>query len=420
MVEGRSRCEIGRRHRGLAVLLIAGALLVPTVAAHASELEYMSKVKTVPSTLPTLNGRGLAEAACPGSHPQVTGGGVKITGDNNGFDLQVGSTLPQESAQPTRWLGEANNSSGSDAQMTTTAICSKGRFKYPIHSRPIGPGGQATKRVSCPSGTKLTGGGVATSGDSPEVQVAVSMPFDGPDGNSTPDGWLGSANNGTDSPETVTVNAVCAESGQYKYVQSALVPLPDNTSAAAVATCPPGTVVSGGGVENSGIGLGAEIESTFPLPDTDWVGRANNDNTGQAETVQTFAICKATETRRFSGDANGGTVTFKTRFEDGKTVKVLPGLTFGDVPIHCSNGDTTHTVTVDPARKVTHNAFSAHDDSEIGQPHAAFALAGQLSHGGTEASGTYREHGNLKSANGTFVFTNCDTGTIHWSAHVVP
>ena len=392
--------------------------LVLAVAAEsrASDLKYVSERKVVHSTLPRQNGRGVAEAQCPSSHPHVTGGGVKITGDNSDLELHVGSTSPEPSGT---WLGEAINTSGSDAQMTTTAICSKGRFDYPLRSAPIRPGGQAFKDVSCPHGTTVTGGGVATEGDSPKVGVVLSSPFDGPDANSIPDdGWEGSATNGTGSPKILTVTAVCAESGQYKYVRSAPEPLPDNSRASVSAICPDGTVVSGGGVDNSGIGLGAEIESSFPLPDSDWVGRANNDGTGQAETVQTFAICKVEEIRRFSGDANGGTVDFKTKFEDGKTVKVLPHLTFNNVPIHCSNGDTVHGVTFDDARPVRHNAFSGHADFEVGQRDASFAFAGNFNQDGTRASGTYREHGNLKSANGTFVFRHCDTGTVHWSAQV--
>ena len=411
--------EVGAGDRSLATLVVALVALVAFVApsARASDLKYVSKSKAVHSTLPHQNGRGVAEPHCPASHPHVTGGGVKITGDNGDLELHVGSTSPEPSHS---WLGEAINTSGSDAQMTTTAICSKGRFDYPLHTATIPRGGQTFKSVSCPHGTKVTGGGVATEGDSPRVGVVLSSPFDGPDANSTPDdGWQGSGNNGTSSPNTLTVTAVCAESGDYKYVHSAPKPLPDNSRASASAVCPDGTVVSGGGVENSGIGFGAEIESSFPLPDTDWVGRANNDSTGHAETVQTFAICKVEEIRRFSGDANGGTVNFRTKFEDGKTVKVLPGMTFTGVPIHCSNGDTIHGVIVDDDRKVRHDRFSAHTDSEVGQPHAAFTLAGHFNQDGTRASGTYREHGNLKSSNGTFVFRGCDTGTVHWSAHVV-
>ena len=170
--------------------LLAGTLIVLAAAAHAhaSDLKYVSNTKTVPTTLPQLTGRGVDHASCRGSHPDITGGGVRITGDNSDFDLEVGSTGPDSSND---WLGEANNSSGSDAQMTTTVICGKGRFSYPSAVKTI-PAGVGTKKVSCPSGTKVTGGGVITRSASPKVEVAATKPFGGPDGNSTPDdGWSG-------------------------------------------------------------------------------------------------------------------------------------------------------------------------------------------------------------------------------------
>jgi hypothetical protein len=275
-------------------LLAVGAvsLIVLAVAGQASALKYYSKTKAVPSTPPTLGGRGEVQASCPKSHPQVTGGGVRITGDNSNFDLEVAGTKPS-GARNGGWSGEVNNSSGSTAQMTTTAICARGRYRYPARSKLISPGVQATKKVSCPSGTKLTGGGVTTEGSSPRMEVAASKPFDGPDGNRTPDdGWLGSANNGTSSERTMSTFAVCSFSGHYRYLQSHPKSFPDNSTASTHVTCPAGTSVTGGGIANSGTEIGAEMESTFPFPNRYWGGLANNDNIGQNETIQAFAICK--------------------------------------------------------------------------------------------------------------------------------
>ncbi len=416
---GRRSMRGPRRLLWAAALLGAGiVVLVAATEPRASELKYESKSKTVHSTLPNVNGRGQVEITCPASHPHPTGGGVKITGDNSDLELAVASTNPN-GAPPHGWLAEADNRSGSDAQMTITAICAKGRFSNPLHSQNIGPGGQATKRVACPSGTKVSGGGVSTEGDSPQVAVAVSRPFDSPDAGSTPDdGWIGSANNGTSSRLTMAVFAVCADSGQFRYTHSAPNALPNNADASARAGCPPGTTITGGGVENSGADVGAEIVGSFPVGDQEWVGRASNDNTGQAETVQAFAVCRVSEIRKFTGSVGGGTVTFNARFEGGQAVKVLKGAAFADIPIHCSNRDTTHTVIIDGSPRVRNDNFRASTDSEVGQPGAAFSLSGHFNNRGTLASGTYRERGNLRSGNGTFVFTNCDTGSLHWSAQV--
>ncbi|MGH2973510.1 MAG: hypothetical protein ACRDLL_01385 [Solirubrobacterales bacterium] len=386
-------------------------LTIPLVAAaeaHASALKYVSKTKTVPSTLPTLNGRGVAEAQCPDSHPRVTGGGVKITGDNSDFDLEVASTSPDlGGGGPDKWLGEANNSSGSDAQMTTTAICDKGRVRYPNHGKGISPHGQATKRVSCPSGTKLTGGGVSTEGDSPKVEVAASKPFDGPDANSTPDGWLGSGNNGTNSAKTLNVTAACADSGHYKYVHSATRPLPNNSEASASASCPVGTSVTGGGVENSGVDIGAEIESSFPLPDTDWIGRANNDNTGQAETVQTFAICKVTQTDFVGTFSEGGTVTF--HLTDNHTK--IHDWAWVHLPVQCREGPDVNSSRY--RRDVDVHGDHFHAQGVRSSEGFKTTLDGMLTDHDTKAHGTLTMSGP-EPPNGT----RCH-GTGHWSAHAL-
>ena len=406
---------------GLAIFFAIGT----AAGAGSGGLEYLTKSKSVPST----DSREFDAVFCPHGQSQIIGGGVEITGDNSDLGLEVGSTSPTRGGDPGSWFAEAINSSASPAQMTVTAICARGRFAYQRRERLVAAGGQDQLKAPCPAGTKVTGGGVITATDSLKVDVASTEPFDGPDPGSTPDdGWLGTANNGKSSSTRMVVLAACAKSGHYRYVHSAREPLPDNSEASAEARCPAGTTVTGGGIDNSGIDIGAEIRSTFPFdggdigftPDDGWEGSANNDDTGRSERMQAFAICRVSEIRNFSGTVNGGTVTFKTKFEGGKTVKVLPGLTLGDVPTHCSNADTTHTVIVDDARKVRNSAFGARAASEVGQPHAAFTLAGHFNRSGTEASGTYREHGNLKSANGTFVFTHCDTGTVHWSAEVDP
>ncbi|MGH2975911.1 MAG: hypothetical protein ACRDLL_13740, partial [Solirubrobacterales bacterium] len=84
-------------------MLSATFLVLATAAeSRASDLKYVSKTKTVPSALPRQNGQ-LAEAQCPASHPHVTGGGVKITGDNSDFNLHVGSTNP-DPGPPDSWL----------------------------------------------------------------------------------------------------------------------------------------------------------------------------------------------------------------------------------------------------------------------------------------------------------------------------
>ena len=241
------------------------------------------------------------------------------------------------------------------------------------------------------------------------LTVASTKPFDGPDRGSTPDdGWLAAVDSNTASQESFTVEAVCAESGGYKYVHSERKNLPNNSSRSARATCPAKTDVTGGGVDNTGIDTGAEIESTFPIdgpdsgdrPDNGWEGVANNDHTGHAETVRAFAICLKSETRKFSGTANGGTVTFKAKFEDGKTRALLPRASWLNVPISCDQGATTHSLIEDVPLKVKdNNTFK--DRAPQGRQQSAFELTGRFNHDGTEASGTYRDQATSTSRRST-------------------
>ncbi len=382
-------------------------LLGGTVAeAGSGAPKYLSKTKTIPSTLPGLNGRGHEEVACPDSHPVPTGGGVRITGDNSDLELEVATTSAGPLVGGTRgWLGEANNSSGSDAKMITTAICEKGNFKGRLDDKNIPPGDQVVKRVSCPSGTKVAGGGVSTESQSPRVSVASTRPFDGSDANSTPDdGWLGAANNGTKSGKSMSVFATCAESGHYKYFRSARQPLPNNSAASASAGCPVGMAVTGGGVDNSGINLGAEIESTFPFPDQDWMGRANNDATGQAETMQTFAICKVTETNFAGTFSEGGTVTFVLTHNHTE----VHHWAWVHMPVQCRQGPDVNSSHYRIDVKVANHHF--HAQGVKSREGFKTALDGTLTDHNTQAHGTLSMTGPEPPTG-----THCH-GTGHWSA----
>jgi hypothetical protein len=119
-----------------------------------------------------------------------------------------------------------------------------------------------------------------------------------------------------------------------------------------------------------------------------------------------------TEVRAFSGTANGGRVTFRTKFVEGKTRLVLAPIRFANVPISCDQGQTTHTDVEHDDLDVSHNSFHDHAPAEHGQ--TAFEFTGHLNEEGTEASGTFRDHGDfhLPGIN----LTHCDSGVVHWSA----
>jgi hypothetical protein len=281
--------RIAQRRRwglaGVAVVAVGATVVIGSAAgAGSGSLKIVHGDKDVPSAPADSNGRTQLAVGCPASHPHVTGGGLQIIGDDPNFDLETGATSVLGDGRG--WFAEANNSSGNQAEMTVDAICAKGRFRYPDVDRARVPGEQVQRGVNCPHGFKLTGGGVDTDGNF-QVEVASTRPDDGPDRNSKPDDrWVGSANNGG-----MTVTAVCAKAGSYKYVHSARKPLPDNSRENAVARCPAGTRVTGGGVDTTGIDAGLEVKTSSANPRF-WFGSANNDNTGHDEKMQVFAICK--------------------------------------------------------------------------------------------------------------------------------
>jgi hypothetical protein len=125
-----------------------------------------------------------------------------------------------------------------------------------------------------------------------------------------------------------------------------------------------------------------------------------------------FATTAFAATRHFSGTVQGGgTVSFATKFEDGKTKTMKPPLKFSAVPITCDQGSTVlnYTLTGSPitvtARKFTYTTAPG------GPTHAK--ITGTFTNKGRNANGTFRDYGTF--ANGAA--TGCDTGTVHWTAH---
>jgi hypothetical protein len=390
---------------------VAALIAIGTAAAASSDvLVYQPKTKTVPtSTLPRVNGRTFDHADCPGTEPHVTGGGVKLSGDNSNLDLAVTATLGGGG----HWLAEAKNSSGSNAQMRVTAICTKsGAFTYPHHDSTVPPHQTVLADVHCPRGTKLTGGGVSTSSQSPKVVVSQSSP----EGHT---GWSGFVNNDTSSAKTMTVQAVCADSGKYRYVDSLATPIPTHGQASVVATCPSGSQVTGGGVATDTAGTGVEVKTTAPFdsgdpgstPDDGWTGTANND-TGQAATIQTSAICKVFEIP-FKGDFTICTQVCPATVSFSLTPnrKTVLHWTWKALPIQCAQGaDVVSSAYKSPSQNVTVSNHHFHASGVPSPEGFKTTLDGTLTDHDTKASGTLTMHGPEPPHH-----TNCH-GSGNWSA----
>jgi hypothetical protein len=127
-----------------------------------------------------------------------------------------------------------------------------------------------------------------------------------------------------------------------------------------------------------------------------------------------FAATAFAATRHFSGTVQGGgTVSFATTFENGKTKSVKLPLKFNAVPISCDQGDTTLNYSLTGTTlKVTNRKFSF-----VSTPGGASTarITGTFTNKGKNANGTFRDRGTFAGG----AATGCDTGTVNWTAHKV-
>ena len=285
-------------HRRRFALVIACALpcviLAAGAALAAGGLSYPAKQKSVSSAEP---GRTAESVNCPAAKPHVTGGGVEVAGDESGLELEVGSTLPK--SKHNGWRGGANNSSLSDAQMTTTAICAKGKMVYRSAKKAVAVGKAEQAKAKCPAGTNVVGGGVGAPGDH-GVEVGATEPSDGGDRDSkADDAWLGRESNSSSAKTRMTVTAVCATRGKFAYVRGPAKSVHNNTQVSASVSCSGSQQVTGGGVDVTGKSTDVEVADTFPRddgdpgtkPDNGWRAGANNDGSGRTRSMRVFAIC---------------------------------------------------------------------------------------------------------------------------------
>ena len=242
----------------------------------------------------------LTDADCA-SGALVSGGGVKLTIGTGmaSHGVHVMGTEPSTSASSestgndmTHWLGIAGTGAGGSGSYTTQpfAVCFTSNtitHTQAVTSTVNGPSGtDGTKftLATCPSGTRLLGGGVRsklTSNGS--VKAIASYPtFNNPTydngliaataGDSNPDSWAVVALNGggTGTGDTTTAYAVCSGanidvSGVTVTVQhsSAAGPTSGSQTTPTVNTCGTGQNMISGGASISG---GDPTSSDFTAP----------------------------------------------------------------------------------------------------------------------------------------------------------
>ncbi len=245
-----------------------------------------SGYKIVSASFAAPNGQQTGgTVTCPATKKGATryplGGGVLIA--SNSLNANVNSSY----ATGTTWRGYVNNNSGADTSFTVYAVCAKPHKHYQVvtNSTDNPSGAQSSVSASCPSGTKVTGGGGVNSSFDLAVNINTSIP----DGN----GWRVDANNASTGDNNLTTYAVCSGSWPsttgYHVQLGTTVDNPPGAETQAVVSCASGQSVLGGGGFSSSSSTSVNMNSTLPQTGS-WVVYENNAS-GSDAAITAYAIC---------------------------------------------------------------------------------------------------------------------------------
>lgn len=173
---------------------------------------------------------------------------------------------------------------------------------------------------------------------------------------------------------------MCAQTGDYKYVHTSVIPLTDNSAAKLIRQCPNGDDVTGG--RRRELRDGPRIKGRRDRPDD----RERRDAVlpGEAQRRQAAEDPQEPRVRQRPHQLRSG-------------------------PDHAQHGPE------DPL-PVSRGSFRATVEREDESQHASIKYTGRFNHAGISAHGTYREHGNLVNQRLHTHLTHCNTGTVSWSA----
>lgn len=107
----------------------------------------------------------------------------------------------------------------------------------------------------------------------------------------------------------------------------------------------------------------------------------------------------------------GGNLRFKTKVQDGETIKVKKFI-FNRVPMECDDGASTvgDTGTPPPPMRVNRR-HRFHGDFTTPNGRKRMRIRGRFRDDDQKARGTLRVTGDFRGG-----ATNCDTGRVHWHA----
>lgn len=148
---------------------------------------------------------------------------------------------------------------------------------------------EGTATADCLPGTRLIGGGVTPpSGAFSDSWINTTIPVDGPDAGSGPDGRKGRIANLAGGAKSVSAYAICT-ANQVRS-RSARTRVDPSDSGSVKAKCPAGTRVASGGAGLNGAASDSHLDSSYPFdgsdgdskPDDGWKARAFNAASSRA------------------------------------------------------------------------------------------------------------------------------------------
>jgi hypothetical protein len=269
------------------IVVPTGTPIPPGQAAFSTEVVFSGVIG--PST---ASGFGMTTVACPPGTVSL-GGGVRTVPPPDSAQpspLHVDGSFPSDAsghpvadgASSTLWTAIVEEGAPVDSPTAHTrsyafAVCGGGGgslstiVKVSTVQGPFRASGIVTTTATCPAGTFLVGGGANTvpgnqtiAGQQPSpLHLVGSLPSDAAGNPVTstgpsPQSWTASAEEGADTssfnppiPNTTSAFAICASGSALSGSGVVAVTAPGPTTASgyvtATASCPPGTVLLGGG-----------------------------------------------------------------------------------------------------------------------------------------------------------------------------
>jgi len=180
------------------------------------------------------------------------------------------------------WRIHATNSSSSERLLNVYATClynSGGSVSQELNQVHINPNGNTNLKADCPSGSVVTGGGWVI-GTSDSVRLYNSSQY----GNA----WQIWVENSASNSPLINVYAICLSgvSGSTSQTSASSVTIPGSNTGYAIASCPSGALVTGGGFA---LQDDLEVYNTTMYQD-DWINYARNTS-GDNRTMFTYATC---------------------------------------------------------------------------------------------------------------------------------